>query len=259
MEKIISKSDSFTAPINEDEPPSNNRLKKIEVTGQVRKDGFYIGVHQGRQHKSLKIVYPAHIWSRYPQPLKQLLLDNLAFLATYYLPFINGAPMKVEYTTSYPQIQAPVIKNATFSIPFYNFLRKRPTDKLLKILLNSQYEFKGYTNRDSSLNYKKFKSYSNRVIVPFTFGKDSLLTSALCRALKMKPTLIYVDESEEIFEGQQKKKLRTRFEKEFNEKIEFIKSPLDSIREKGTDGWFGWELQLTSMVLILIPYAYASH
>ncbi|MEK7611296.1 MAG: hypothetical protein AAB486_02870 [Patescibacteria group bacterium] len=257
MEKKIKFPTHPVAPVDEEEPASKNYLKKIEVTGQVRKDGFYIGIHQGRKIKSLKITYPPSIWARYPKPLKQLLLDNVAFLATYHLPFVAGTPMKIEYSTAYPQIQAPVLKNMTLSIPFYNFLKKVPVEKMLKIILNSQYEFKGYTNRDSRLNYKVFKSYSNRVVVPFTFGKDSLLTTALSKALKMKPTLIFVEESEELFETIQKKKLRARYEREFKDKIEFLKSPLDSLRESGVDGWFGWELQLTSMALLLIPFAYA--
>lgn len=257
MEKFKKLPTHSVLPPDEEEPPSKNHLKKIEVTGQVRNDGFYLGIRQGRQKKSLKITYPLSIWSRYPKPLKQLLLDNVAFLATYHLPFVAKKPMKIEYSTAFPQTHAPVLKNMTLSIPFYSFLKKMPREEMLRILLNSQYEFKGYTNRDSRLNFKVFKSYSNRVVVPFTFGKDSLLTTALSKALKMKPTLIFVEESEEIYETLQKKKLRNRYEREFKDKIEFLKSPLDSLRESGQDGWFGWELQLTSFALLLIPFAYA--
>jgi hypothetical protein len=39
--------------------------------------------------------------------------------------------------------------------------------------------------------------------------------------------------------------------------VDFLKSPIDSLREKGDDGWFGWEFQLTCIVLLLIPFAYA--
>lgn len=242
----------------EEEPPSLKKLKKIEVTGFVRKNGFYIGVKRGPKQRKLEINYPLPIWSRYPQKLKQLLLDNLVYLATYHLPFIYEEPLRLEYSTFYPQISAPLMKNLTLSLPFYSFVKKGLTkERLLKIMLNSDYHFKSYVNRETSPNLKVFKSYSNHVIVPFTFGKDSLLTTALCHSLKIKPKLIYVEESEEVWENKQKRRLKRRFEKEFNLQVDFLKSPIDSLREKGEDGWFGWEFQLTCIVLLLIPFAYA--
>lgn len=242
----------------EEEPPDKKKLKKVEITGQVRKNGYYIGVKIGRQQKKLEINFPQHVWSRYPKKLKQLLLDNLVFVATYHIPLMKGAPLRMEYSTCYPQISAPLLKSVALSIPFYTFVKKETTrEKILKILLNTDHHFNKFINRDGYTSFKAFKSYSNRVIVPFTFGKDSLLTTALCDTLKIKPQLIFVEESEELFEIKQKKRIRRRFEKEFGKTIEFLKNPLDSLREGGVDGWYGWEFQLTCIVLLLIPFAYA--
>ena len=114
-----------------------------------------------------------------------------------------------------------------------------------------------YSNKKTDIPPYNRTSYTDEAIMPFTFGKDSLMTFALCRDLGIKVHPVYIMEPDYPFEVSVKKMLSLPFSREFKLKIYFLKNTLGALREH--DGWHGWELQLTQYSMMLLPYVYAKH
>ena len=94
-------------------------------------------------------------------------------------------------------------------------------------------------------------------IVPFTFGKESLLTVALGKEIGIHPHLVYVVEPTHAYEYKHKKSLMGAFFRETGLKVHEIKHGPGRMRygrlwSKNTE--LGWGLQTTEYVLLSLPF-----
>lgn len=233
------------------QPPFKvNGVAKIST--QVIPSGLQVKIND----KTIRMHYPPSIWGRFPKTHKRILSQNIAFGMTYHLPYLFPSLRRMFYNIPVPLSEAFLFKSFSLSLPSVAIMQKhkdkRLTSNLLRRLFEVDYIF---TNKKTDIPPFNRTSLSDIAIMPFTFGKDSLLTFALTKELDMKIYPIYISEPDYPYEEIAKKTLANPFRKEFRVKIYFLQNNLGVLREHY--GWFGWELQLTHYSLMLLPYVYA--
>lgn len=229
---------------------------KIEVRSELRPRGFTLVLKNGHTIRKYLLRYPREVWSNFPEGSRQNLAANFSFVSTCHLPFQNRDVRQINYLNNRPVAFNSYLTNLFLTIPFDAFMNRHKSSDLYKTLLNTQFSFKEGNALASKL-LPRLKLHPKRAVVPFTFGKDSLLTFALARELGIKTRLIFIEEPRELYAAEHKKENLKKFIKEFKERVEFLPNPAGILRDvsAGT-GWFGWELLLTSFVLLLLPYNY---
>jgi hypothetical protein len=234
------------------------KLPTIKVNGvakistRILENGIEIKIN----NKTIKMRYPPGIWNRFPKTHKKILSQNITYGSTFHLPYLYTTLKKILYNIPVPLSESFFFKGLSLALPSTAIMQphkdKRVTSNLLRRLFDIEYTF---TNSKTDIPPYNRISLSDHAIMPFTFGKDSLLTFALARELGIKIHPVYISEPYSPFEEYSKKLLSKPFKKEFKIQIAFLKNSLGVLREP--TGWFGWELQLTQYSLMLLPYVYA--
>ena len=133
----------------------------------------------------------------------------------------------------------------------------------LKRFYNLEIFFKG---GDAALpDFKagpKFTPDPKTAVIPFTFGKESLATLALCLELGLKPALVYCQEPVQPFEERYKLKKLAELKKQFNVDYYFVKHQPGLFRYGRAFGLkksseIGWGTQVTLLTLLMVPFIYA--
>ncbi len=236
--------------------PWHEREVPVTIKGFNTKKGISISVKSKQLAHDLHLDYPSPIWKSYPKDNKVKLIDNTTYIFTAHLPLLLKGNIRLEYNTGYPQSYSWANHSFMRNLPAYWYLfnQRKGTGvtPILKTLLNSNAIFS--QTKDVPPLFPA--SIDENVIIPFTFGKDSFLTYHLSKSLGLHPVLIFFEDPvDEGYEGYHKKLLFKQFNQKFKEKTYFLQNPLGSLREKG-DGWYGWELAITSWTLLCLPFAY---
>jgi len=227
----------------------------VKVVGKATKKGVLINITSSQLTTSFELHYPNSMWEKYPKQNKVKLVDNITYVFTAHLPFLLKGNIRMEYNTGYPQAYSWANQCFMRFLPAYWYLyrgrRGTSVFPLLKTMLNSRALFT--ESKDVPPIFPE--TLQKNVIIPFTFGKESFLSYCIARELKLEPTLVYFNEPTEVYARQHKLDLIEQFSHEENVSIYFMDNPLGNLREYG-EGWFGWELALTSWSLLSLPFAY---
>lgn len=237
---------------------TNTTLPKIKVNGVAKISTLVkdFGLQVTINNRTIRLRYPPSIWHRFPKTHRKILSENITFSHTFHLPYIFTSLKRVMYNIPVPLSEAFFFKSLSLSLPTTAMMNDYKGDSLTTSLLRRLFEVDFvYNNKKTDIPPYNRTSFSDQAIMPFTFGKDSLLTFALSRELGIKAHPIYIAEPEFLYEALVKKQLANSFRKEFRIKIYFLKNNLGLLRDPG--GWHGWELQLTQYSLMLLPYVYA--
>jgi hypothetical protein len=239
-------------------PPPLATLPKLRVNGvaniacRVTETGLQVKIAD----KTLTLHYPPTIWQRFPKVHRQILAENIAFALTFHLPYLYPSLEKVSYNIPVPLSEPFLFKGFAYSLPSTAIMQthkdKRTTSNLFRRLLDVDYTF---SNRKTDIPPYNRTSMSDQAIMPFTFGKESLLTFALSRELGINVHPVFISEPYYPYEVIIKKLLAKSFKKEYRVQLAFLKNNLGILREPV--GWFGWEMQLTQYSMMLLPYVYA--
>lgn len=239
---------------------SEQKLPSIKVNGvakifsRVTQNGIEVKIN----NKTLRLRYPPGIWGRFPKIHKKILAQNLAFGLTFHMPYLYTTLNRMLYNIPVPLVESFFFKGLSLALPSTAIMQtqkdKRVTSNLLRRLFDVEYVF---SNSKTDIPPYNRVSMSDYAVMPFTFGKDSLLTYALARDLGLTVYPVYISEPHSPYEELTKKLLAEPFKKEFRIQIAFLRNTLGILREPY--GWFGWELQLTQYSLMLLPYVYAKH
>ncbi|MEM3547274.1 MAG: hypothetical protein QXU47_08885 [Candidatus Bathyarchaeia archaeon] len=223
------------------------------VKVEVGEDRIYVNIDV----RTFQIVFPKNTFEKFPEPAKKILAENLAFASTMHLPFITGINV-IRYEMAEPSAKGLIEEGFKLSLPATAFLKSQRTSELFKRFSKFQYFFEDGV---SPKYYLHREDLVEAATLLFSFGKDSLLTYALCREIDVEPVLVYVKEPLTTWENYFKEELSKRFFQEFGDEVLFIDNELGALREPDKSleerGWYGWELQLTQIGLMLLPIAYA--
>jgi len=227
----------------------------VKINGITTKKGVRIKISSKPLSTDLSIEYPNSIWKDYPEENKVKLVDNITYIFTAHLPFLLKETIRLEYNTGYPHAYSWANQCFMRFLPAYWYLckGKRGTSvvPILKTMLNSRAQF----SETKDVPPKFPETIDENIIIPFTFGKDSFLTYNIAKEIGLHPTLVYFNEPTEEYARKHKLKLIEKFSEKENEKVYYLENPLGNLREYG-EGWFGWELALTSWCLLSLPFAY---
>lgn len=261
----------------EDKPPDSlefsvvqNKTKQIMQVGPVQKLGpFFVSKNQraitikpGLTEKGIRIsatgipldiVYLKDIWQKYPQFYKKILLENLTFALTFHLPYLYKVN-SLNYLMARPISKSFFFKAFILALPSTALMKKESTSKLIKKFFEIEYRF--IQEENVLIPNPLPRETEKTAVLAFSFGKDSLLTYALCRELGIKTVPVFVKEPLTELENYHKERLRERFLREFHQNVLFINNGAGALREAG-EGWCGWELQLTQYALMFLPIVWA--
>jgi hypothetical protein len=259
--------DTLVEQAESDKPGGNSKSKHkwrewherevpVKIASRVSPQGLVVSITSKELENHLELIYPSSIWENYRKSNKVKLLDNVAYIFTAHLPFLLKGNIRLEYNTGYPQSYSWANQCFMRFLPAYWYLQRgrrgTSVSPLLKTMLNSRSYFA--PTKDVPPIFPE--TLQNNVVIPFTFGKDSFLTYYVARELGLNPILVYFNEPTELFTREHKLRLIERFQAKYSTKVHFMDNPLGNLRELG-EGWFGWELALTSWTLLSLPFNYA--
>lgn len=234
------------------------KLPNLKVNGvasistQVLGNGILVKINA----KTFRLKFPPAIWARFPKSHKKILAQNITYAFTFQLPYLYTTLRKLFFNMPVPLSEPYFFKALALALPSTAIMQplkeQRVTSNLLRRLFDIDFVFSG--SKSEIPPYNRI-SMSDRAIMPFTFGKDSLLTYALAQELGLVVYPIYIGEPHAPFDEFIKKQLSEPFKREFHKQINFLKNTLGILRDP--TGWYGWELQLTQYSLMLLPYVYA--
>lgn len=211
--------------------------------------GFTVQVNK----RNYSVNYPQEIWQSFPKDLHLPFAEFIAYMTTVRYAF---SPKNfVTYMFPCPWGEAFFAYGLLMAAPenLFDFKRKNiKTTDFLKPIFNSFYrmEFTGHAREYPNITYKHM---GNKAILPFSFGKDSLLTYALCKQLHITPIPIYFVDPIRIYENGHKLRMIKEFNAEFAETIQTFPLPLTDLRQMG-GAWWGWDIFLTQYTFFLVPY-----
>lgn len=216
-------------------------------------------IHNGLEievgRKSYLINYPSSIWSLFPEVYRQTFADTITYFLTKHLSLLNSHKLVYHFP---PPITEPFyFRGMVYSLPETTLIDGENTtvSKLVRLLYNSQFK----TEFIGRPRYARFKNVNRnswtRAVIPFSFGKDSLLTFALSQELGIKPYPVFFREPRSPYENKHKTRLAERFFDEFEIDINFFPVTPGWLRQM-SDKYWGWDLLLTQYTLFLIPFIF---
>ncbi len=213
------------------------------------------GVEISLERKDYQINYPPSIWKNFPEIYRQNFADAMAYSLTMHL-CLNGH-QKLIYNFPPPQFEPYFFEGMIYSLGQTTLLGEENvrTSDLLRQFYNRNLSIE-FTGRPRLARFKNINiNTRNRAVIPFSFGKDSLLTYALSKELGIENKLVFFREPKSSFENRHKRKLADKFFEETNVDVEFF--PVSAGRLRQTTGnWWGWDLLLTQYTLLLLPYLF---
>lgn len=238
----------------------NKKIKKesqLKITAQLIDNGVQITV----KNKKFKIEYPKDVWDKTPPSVKQALLENLTFGNTHFLPLFFDFN-KIIFNFKQPIFDSFFFRNQLNDLFYCEKADKAKRLSYFKQFYNLDYEFeRGEGSIPLQEEVKSFKSSPAVAIIPFSFGKESLVTMALCLELGIKPILVYCQEPAHPHEERFKLKQLEKIKKDFKVDVYFIKNDPGLFRydkafnhKPGTE--IGWACQTTLHVLMMVPFVY---
>lgn len=224
----------------------------LEINRKVLHNGIEIKL--GR--KDYFITYPNPIWKDFPDVYRQTFADSLTYFLTMHLALSDRR--KLIYNFPPPATESFFFKGMVYSLPETALTDSGVTmTKLLRQLYNTHFNIE-FRERPRYARFKNVNRNSlNRAIIPFSFGKDSLLTFALAKEIGIEPFPIFFREPRNPYENRHKYKLAQRFFDEFDVDVNIFPVTPGWLRET-TGLWWGWDLLLTQYTLLMIPYIFGT-
>lgn len=228
-------------------------MKTIHIRAQVHPHGITIIVAD----TPYSITYPEHIWNAFPKELQIQLAETAAYIYTHHLAVKRNIHMIYNFPP--PALRSLFFHGFLYSIAATSIEfpeKHQSTESLIKKLYNSDFHIQ-FTGLVRPLpNLLRTKMHPKTAVVPFSLGKDSLLTYAILKDLgyTVVPVLFY--EPASPHENEQKQKLVSQFEKDFGVKIYKIQNSFGSLRD-GTGLMWGWDMLLLQYTVLLVPFIWA--
>jgi hypothetical protein len=202
------------------------------------------------------IEYPDEIWKEYPREARDILFDNLVYAETIHLPLTHKTG-EIVYDTPPPYFQTYFFQNMVMDFPSCADVDGTSTAELLKAFMNTTVSF-----NEQEIKFPDYveETREDSSVVSISFGKDSLLTWAVCREMGMNPQLCYVVEPLLTYEEKHKMVLAEAFHEEFGVKLNKIIHSAGKLRDGIMLGLgkteIGWGLQSTEYALMILPVAH---
>jgi len=223
----------------------------LEVNAKYNGNSIEIQLNE----RDYRIEFPRNVWSPLEKPIKQSIVDHIAFLSTNYLPLTMGKK-GVIYNTRLPMFDCFSFKSMMFDMPSNAVLDGRSMVDYVKDYFNLDFVFAS----DEPVVWAKPFEARDAAIISFTSGKESLLTLAMCMELGLEPILINVVEPSNTYEHGHKVKILRDLKKEFG--VRYYSIPQDAglfhdwklmASRKSS---MGWGNQLMYYMFMYLPFIF---
>ncbi len=218
------------------------------------------GIRIKIQKKHYDIAYPSEVWRSVPPSVKNALLENLTYATTQVVP-LALKQTGVKYNTNPPLLENLLYKNQVQDLINCATGDNKPHLSYLCQFYNldTKYQLSGRSTIPDAREIKTVKNKKPVAIVPFTFGKESLTTVALCREVGIEPILVYCQEPSQPYEQAYKLEKLKEFSKEFGLKYYFLQNDTGLFRYGKAFGIarteLGWGTQTTVLAMMMVPFA----
>lgn len=197
------------------------------------------------------VYYPSSVWKAFPQALRLPFAQFIAFMTTVHWVFGKGN--KITYKFPAPLGEPLFYYGLFLSMPenLNDFQNSLKTSDYLKFVFNSFFKT-SFTGHASVITQTPYKSHK-KALVPFTFGKDSLLTFALCKELGIIPIPFFFIEKHKTYENDHRYRLIKKFKKEYKTDVVLFEVPLQELKQR-SGLWWGWDIFLSQYTFFLVPF-----
>lgn len=232
-------------------------MKVLSIASSEVEDGIEISLRD----RKYRIGYPADIWSGSPAELREALVENISFASTHFL----GPMLKCEkicYDTRVPLLESYLFRNQFFDLLSCELADNARHLSYLRSFYNLEFEF---ASGDSVFPSRlpEFDEAEPAVVIPFTFGKESLCTFAMMLELGVKPVLVYCQEPVQPYEESYKLKALENLRQKTGVASYFIENAPGLFRygqefkdwrgiRLGTE--IGWGSQTTLLAMMMLPF-----
>jgi len=209
------------------------------------------GIKISLNNKNFNLVYSQNIWKKYPQ--KEFLFDNLNYLLTAPSSFITNTNV-MEYNTSKPLLKNEFKKSIIKEIPHSAEDYKKSAKETIKKFKQVKSKFK---DNKIKLPHCPNTKLNERALIPFSLGKDSMLTLAVAHELKLNPIMHYINDTVSPSENRIKISFTKKISKEFNLKYYITKNSIEAINDfefwNKPETTLGYSHMIYSFALISLP------
>ena len=190
--------------------------------------------------------------------LANTISNNLSLMYTYHLGLIQNKPIK--YDTTIPQFQGQILKNILYDLPSCTTGDQNLTmGSLLKRFYNLKPEY-SYPYVEYEQASYPYEANKDKVVLAFSFGKDSLLSLLLAQELGKEVQPVYIIEHSMKYEYKNKIRLIQDFEKEQNITTKILDNTISLLRDpehlkcSPDEAELSWGTQNTQYSFMLLPY-----
>lgn len=222
----------------------------MKINTKNLKNGFRVYLDK----KSIDTIYPSKVWDMVPESVRTELANTAAYFFTHHLPLKNKN--KYHYKFSVPKSYSLFFHGLLYSMPEITLDENASSIELFQKLFNSGYHVTFENHPQSILNTPVKLLHTKKVLLPFSMGKDCLLSYALLKELSYDPYLLLCLEPTSPRENVYKLLLKKKFEQEIGTHVNVIDVKLGSLRQAKGMMW-GWDMLLMQYTLLFIPYFYS--
>jgi len=189
---------------------TTNRGFSVEITG----DHFHA--------PPCSFSYPEAVWQTFPA--KEALIQELAYLTTVITPLMLKHP-EIHYDTPAPRFMQFYHEAFEVSIPnIIQYIEHDEADDILNRFRALRSTFAD--NSDAPLLNEQREWNLNRVILPFSYGKDSLMSMALLQRLEYEVRPINIMQCVQPRMHAHRVRVKAAFEKEFSVECDELRNEL---------------------------------
>ncbi len=227
-------------------------MKKIAIAASVTQDGFQTHVEK----KNIRTQYPVSVWQSVPQSQRAILAQTATYFTTRHLALARQKALEYQFPPPMARFFYDYGLFYSMSEAPYEFVEKHLTmEGVLKSVYNAEFCVNFDTAPDARAQTRVKQMREKTALMPLSFGKDSLLTFALCRELGITVHPVFFEEPTCAYQNLKKRDLRTAFEKEFGVTVTPFVNSLGTLKQPGDMMW-GWDMLLLQYTTLLIPYVF---
>ncbi len=232
--------------------------RRLAVRSRETVDGLALGI-DGRE---FAITFPPEIWERATPTLRQALREHLVFGNAHVLPLLLGAD-GIDFDVPPPVHASALVHNQLLDLTACEHIDGVAPASYLRAFHNLDLRFApGEGALPAPADWPQPDERAPTCIVPFSFGKESLVTVGLCLELGIRPVLVYVQEPAHPHEEAFKRRALEAIGREFGVPVHFVGNEPGLFRygrafEGVRPTELGWGTQTTLLALMMVPFAQA--
>lgn len=228
--------------------------KQLKITVEQRENSFIVKV---KDFFTAKITYPKNFFDNQDIFSRQNLIANFAFNRTRQLGLYFP---KISYNFPKPIIKNFVEQGVRQDLPYINYDKKIKVSEQIKTFNQTEIKFTKKINLNRAVPLKN--PLKDNIILSMSFGKDSLLSYALCKEIGLDPKLVFINDMAtwNPQEAVLKHQIMKNFGEDQKKEILFVEDNSDDIYDKKNLKNINEDLAATNAMLAfalqLIPVAY---